>query len=75
MQKTNKIRVEVLSSKKHLIRELPTSSGNRIIIQPGSTVEFVESDSGAYKRMIQSWLNAPDISDHDFRTAVRAITK
>ena len=57
------------------IRELTTSSGNRIVMQPGSTLEFIESDSGAYRRMIQSWLNAKDISDRDFRNAVRAITK
>ena len=57
------------------IRELTTSSGNQIIMQSGSTLEFVESDSGAYKRMIQSWLNAKDISDREFRNAVRAITK
>lgn len=57
------------------VRELTTSSGNRIVMQPGSTLEFIESDSGAYKRMIESWLDAPDISDRDFRNAVRAITK
>ena len=57
------------------IRELTTSSGNRIVMQPGSTLEFIESDSGAYRRMIESWLDAPDISDRDFRKAVRAITK
>ena len=57
------------------VHELPTSSGNRIVMQPGSTLEFVESDSGAYRRMIESWLNSPDISDHDFRNVVRTITK
>lgn len=68
-------KLKTKTSKKHSVRELKTSSGNQIIMQPGSTLEFVESDSGAYRRMIQSWLNAKDISDSDFRKAVRAITK
>ena len=69
------LKLKTRNSPKHSVRELKTSSGNQIIMQPGSTLEFVESDSGAYRRMIQSWLNSPDLSDHDFRQAVRAISK
>lgn len=71
----SKLKLKTKNSPKKSVRELKTSSGNQIIMQPGSTLEFVESDSGAYRRMIQSWLNSPDLSDHDFRQAVRAISK
>jgi len=71
----SKLKIKTKNSPKNSVRELKTSSGNQIIMQPGSTLEFVESDSGAYRRMIQSWLNSPDLTDHDFRLAVRAITK
>jgi hypothetical protein len=36
---------------------------------------ITETKSVEYRRMISAWINAPDISDKDFRSAVRAITK
>ena len=58
-----------------VIRKMETNGGNTIIISAGAKLEIIESDSGAYRRMISAWIDAPDISAKDFRSAVRAITK
>ena len=52
-----------------------TNGGNHIVMEEGATLTLLESDSGCYKRLIKMLLNRPDITDAEFRVAVRSITE
>lgn len=52
-----------------------TNGGNHIVMKEGATLTLLESDSGCYKRLIKMLLNRPDITDAEFRAAVRSITE